>query len=65
MRRCGVQIIIELFHILPMISLMSCDSEEALFKDGIFTVPEAQSKAKTLVIVGYSSYAVFTPSICP
>lgn len=46
-----VQIIIELFAILPVISFMACHTEKTFFKDRINTIPESKGKAEPLVVV--------------
>lgn len=42
MRRCGVEIVIELLYVFAMVPLMASDSKETLFQDTIFLVPERE-----------------------
>src|SRR5262249_26285368 len=59
----AVQIEIIFFDVLAMIPFAVGQTEQPLFDNRIFPVPERQCKAKELLIVGDSSQTIFAPSI--
>jgi hypothetical protein len=59
----GVQIKKAFLNILTVIALISGESEHALLEDGIIPIPERKRQAQTLLIIAYTSQAVFTPAI--
>src|SRR5207247_1121443 len=63
MRRCGIEIEITFFDILAVVSLGVGEPEEAFLEDRIPSVPERDSKAKNLFVIGESSQPVFAPVI--
>ena len=42
---------------------MTGDAEQALFEDGIDTVPESDGKAQLAVVVADASQSIFSPAV--
>src|SRR5262245_18062097 len=65
MRLRGVEIIIDVLHVLAMIAFAIRTSEKALFQDRIFSVPQRQREPKVLLVVADPGQTVLAPAICP
>jgi hypothetical protein len=48
----AIEVEVVFLHILAMIPLAVCESEQALLQDRIFAIPEAESKTQILLVVG-------------
>jgi hypothetical protein len=51
MCRRGIQIVVQLLHILAMISLMTSYTKQALLKNRILPVPYTKRETKALVVI--------------
>jgi hypothetical protein len=65
MGRNIVEIVIELFYILPMVSFLIAKTKEPLLQDGVFPVPKANGETKVLKKVGDTPKPVLSPMIGP
>ena len=63
MRRCRVEIEIALFHVLAVVALRPGQAEEALFEDGVLSVPKSQGKAEAAFAVGDAEQTVLAPAV--
>lgn len=63
MRRRAVEVVITFLHVFTVIAFAVGEAEEALFEDGIFSVPKGEGETKTLLIIGNAGEAVFAPMI--
>src|SRR5262249_28732628 len=59
----GVEIEVILLDVLAVVALAVGQPEEALLEDRIGTVPEGESEAEALAVVGDAGEAVFAPAI--
>ena len=46
-----------------MVAFRASEAEQALFEDGIASIPEGKSKTEALVVVANAADAVFGPAI--
>lgn len=46
-----VEIVVEFLHVLPMITLVTCNTEKTFLEDMVLTVPDRKREAETLVVV--------------
>ena len=60
---CRVEIPVEFFDVLAMITLMSSDAKKALLEDAILPVPQRERQTHALAIIGDPGNTVFSPSI--
>ena len=65
MRRRRVEIIVELLDVFAVVPLGTCQPKQPFLHDGIAAVPEADAKAKQLLVVTEASNAVLAPSVGP
>src|SRR5713226_196274 len=63
MRGSGIEIVIELLHVLAVIALFSTQPEQPFFQDGIAPVPERDGEAEELVPIADAGDAVLVPAI--
>src|SRR5690349_14430936 len=63
MRGGGIEVVVELLHVLAVVSFLPGESEQALLEDGIAPVPQGHRKAKDLVAVRDAGDAVLVPAI--
>src|SRR5260370_25250136 len=63
MRGSGIEIVIELLHVLAVIALLSAQPEQPFFQDGIAKVPERDGEAEELVPIADARDAVLVPAI--
>jgi len=61
--RRGVQVKIIFLHVLALVALVARQPEGALLENGINTVPERESKAQALLLIGDASHAVLVPPV--
>jgi hypothetical protein len=59
----GVEVIVDLLYVFPVVTLGAGDAEETLFKDGVFAIPESESEAEVLMVIGDAEETVFGPAI--
>ena len=45
------EIVVEFLHVLPMITLVTCNTEKTFLEDMVLTVPDRKREAETLVVV--------------
>lgn len=64
MRRCGIEIVIQLFNVLPVVPLRVPQTEETLLQNGVVAVPQRCRKAKPTLSVCPTENAIFPPSVC-
>ena len=62
-RRRAIDVKVVLLDVLAVIALAVGQPEQALFQDGIATVPEGEREAQLLLVVGDSGNSVFAPTI--
>src|SRR5262249_48721286 len=63
MGRSAIEVKVIFLYVLPMISLRIGQSEEPLFEDGIFSIPERQRETQCHVVVGDPRDAILSPAI--
>jgi hypothetical protein len=63
--RRGIQIIIQLLDVLPVIPLGPGHAKESFFEHPILLVPQGKRKTETLVVVTDARDTVFSPPIGP
>src|SRR6266513_215302 len=63
MSRRAVEIEAVLLYIFTVVSFAVRQSEKAFLQDGVFAVPQAQGKAKILLVVGNACEPVFSSAI--
>ncbi len=61
--RRRVEVVVDLFDVLPMVALLSGQAEQALLEDRIALVPERDREAETLLGVAEATEAVLSPAI--
>jgi hypothetical protein len=59
----AVQIEVVLLHVFAVVSFAIGQAEEPLLEDSIFAVPESQSKAEVLFVIGNTVEAVLAPAV--
>ena len=62
-RRRGVEVVVQLLHVLAVVPLGPGEPEEPLLQDGIAPVPERQREAEPALAVGDAEQSVLTPSV--
>jgi hypothetical protein len=62
---CRVEIPVEFFDVLAMITLMTSDAKKALLEDVILAVPQRERQTHALAIIGDPGNTIFSPSISP
>jgi len=55
-----VEVIIQFFHIFPMVPLVDVQPEKPFLQDRILPIPKAEGKTKMLALVGKSPDTFFT-----
>src|SRR4029077_3119102 len=63
MRRRGVEVVVKLLNVFPVISLTVREAENPLFQNRILPIPEGQSQTETLMVVAQAGNAIFAPTI--
>src|SRR5260370_23881210 len=63
MRRSGIEIVIELLHVLAVIALFSTQPEQPFLQDRIAPVPEHGGEAEQLVPIADAGDAVLVPAV--
>ena len=63
MRGRGVEVIIQLLHVLAVIALAVGQAKEALLENRIVSVPQRQREAKALAVVAETRNPVLAPAI--
>src|SRR5262249_9792529 len=61
--RRAVEIEVALLDVFPVIALTVREPEESLLQDGVLTVPEGESEAEPLLVVGDPTEAVLAPPV--
>src|SRR5262249_58226410 len=59
----AVHVEVVFLHILPVVPFTVRQPKEALFKNGISSIPESNSKTELLLIVGNPGDAIFAPAV--
>ena len=62
-RRRAVEIKIAFLNVLAVVAFAVGQAKQTLFQDGVPAVPESESKAELLLVIGDSSEAIFTPAV--
>jgi len=62
-RRRAVEVEVVLFYVLAVVALAVGEAEEPLLENGVLSVPEGESKAEVLFIVGNAGDAVLAPAV--
>ena len=65
MRGGGVEVVINLFHVLAVIPLPVRQTKESLLENGVAPIPEGERQAKVLLIIRPARDPIFTPPISP
>ena len=60
-----VDMVIKLFYVFAMIAFVIAQSEEALFENMVFAIPQGDGKTQVAKKVGYAGQAIFAPAIGP
>src|SRR5690606_135226 len=63
MSRSIIEVVIQLFNILPMVSLGSRQSKQPFLENGIIPIPHSECKAYSTFFIRYSGNPVFSPSV--
>ena len=63
MRRCGVEVIVQLLDVFTVVAFAVGQAEKPLLEDRVAAVPERQREAKAAPIVGPAGDSIFTPSV--
>src|SRR5262249_43800284 len=63
MCRRAVEIEVILFNVFAVIALTSGDAKQPLLENGIFSIPQGESKTDHLMTVGDAGNAVFIPAV--
>jgi hypothetical protein len=63
MGRRRVEVVVALLDVFAVIAFGAGETEEALFQDGIFSVPESDGKAEPAFAVGQPEQPVFSPAV--
>src|SRR5215813_12150627 len=63
MCRRAVEIEVILFNVFAVIALTSGDAKQPLLENGIFSIPQGESKTDHLMAVGDTGNAVFIPAV--
>src|SRR5512140_2419869 len=63
MRRRGVEVVVELLHVLAVVAFLAAQAEEPLLDDGIAAVPEREREAEELVPIADAGDAVLAPAV--
>src|SRR5262249_10229630 len=64
-RRCRIEIVVELLHVLAVVSLRAGQPEEALLQDRVASVPQRQREAEPALAVGDPQQPVLAPAVGP
>ncbi len=65
MRRRGVQVVVVLLHVLPVIAFGAAEAEQAFLENRIALVPQRERETDPLLPVGNAGEAVFVPPVRP
>src|SRR5262249_29799343 len=63
MRRCGVEVVVELLHVLAVIALAGHEAEEPLLQNRVALVPQRDGEDEHLIPITDGREAVLTPSV--
>jgi hypothetical protein len=58
-----VEIVIELFHVFPVVAFLIAKTKEPLLQDRVFPVPKAYGKTEVLKKIGDAPKPVLSPVI--
>ena len=61
--RGGVEIVVELLHVLAVVALAVGEAEQALLQDRVLAVPQGERQAQALLVVGDAGDAVLAPAV--
>ena len=64
-RRRGVEVVVQLLHVLAVVALAVGQAEEPLLQNRIAAVPQRQRQAEPLLVVADAGDAVLAPAIGP
>lgn len=59
-----IKVVVELFDVLPVVSLMTSNTKETFLEYRILAVPQRQPKTETLVVIRDTSQTILAPPIC-
>jgi len=62
-RRRRIDIVVEFFRVLAVISFAIREAENALFQNGIVSVPERERQAQALLVVANPGDTILSPAI--
>ena len=63
MGRCGIEVIIQLLHILAVVALGVGQAKQTLLENWVFAIPHCERKAEVLHVVAETGDAIFAPAI--
>ncbi len=58
-----IEVVVALFHILPVVALVPAETEEALLENGVLAIPQGGGKAEAAAAVAPALEAVLTPAV--
>jgi hypothetical protein len=58
-----VEMVIQLFYVLPVVALLISQAEEPFLQDGVFPIPEGDGETEILEKIGDTPEAVLPPLI--
>src|SRR5688572_24525087 len=62
-RRRGIDVVVELLHVLAVVAFGTSEPEQPLLQDRILLVPERDRKADPRLTVAEAEHTVFTPTV--
>ena len=65
MAQNGIEVIVELLDVLPVIAFGVVEAEEALLEDRILAIPKAEGEAEQLPVIAESGDYVLAPAVGP
>ena len=63
MSRGGIEIVVALFDVFPVVALVPSETEEALFENGILAIPQRRGKAQSAFAIGPPIEPVLAPAV--
>src|SRR5262249_42753249 len=61
--RSGIEVVVDLLHVLAVVALPVGQSEQPLLQDRIAAVPQGQGQAQALFVVADAGQAVLAPAV--
>ena len=61
----GVQVVVQLLAVFPVVPLRTCQPKQPFLQDGVLAVPQGQRKAEATLTVSDTQETILSPAVGP